>query len=97
MRILPPSALFKHICFSKLIRLQRDIGESIDLFSDFFAWSNFYSFQVPDLKKKLSIQLILFWYEYLILQTIIPGDKYSVSIIKKSTVSHQYNGTSCDL
>ena len=36
----------------KLIRLQRDIAESIELFSDFFAWSNFYSFQVPDLKKK---------------------------------------------
>ena len=39
--------------FQQIIRLQRDIAESIELFSDFFAWSNFYSFQVPDLKKKL--------------------------------------------
>ena len=37
--------------FQQIIRLQRDIAESIELFSDFFAWSNFYSFQVPDLKK----------------------------------------------
>lgn len=77
----------------KLIRLQRDIAESIELFSDFFAWSNFYSFQVPDLKKKKLLLIELELMYVLTLQTIIPGVKYN----KKSTVSHQYNGTSCDL
>jgi len=38
-----------------------------------------------------STYLILIY--ILTLHTILPGVKYN----KKSTVSHQYNGTSCDL